>query len=175
MESDFSAQEEQWKKEKTELVQGLRDSRQWYNFIFSDTELLEQFDDLKHNIGQFVNSYVASVPNVTQLELDETWEALPRSATDLLNHPYHFLHVFEAYIWERLMAVVFKRDSRAWAGSLGQDFVNVSNSVQGQSHHVQFCAGRRFSCLRIPRCDLRGTMILSCQTSTLGVQAHPTF
>lgn len=93
MESDFSAQEEQWKKEKTELVQGLRDSRQRYNFIFSDTELLEQFDDLTHNIGQFVNSYVASVPNVTQLELDETWEALPRSATDLLNHPYHFLHV----------------------------------------------------------------------------------
>lgn len=107
----------------TRLQLQLQDSQpqsQRYNFKVSDEKVKQDFANLQSKIRQFVDNYTRPVHNATDQELQIGWPNWSLELREFLSSPLLCHLVFEGYIWEYLLARVFKPWSKIWVGNLGR-------------------------------------------------------
>lgn len=118
-----------------DLLQQVRESQglsQRYNFRLSDEEIVDEWQNLRHMIRQFVDKYTRPV-EVPQAQLNSTLRMMSPLMSKLLASSLHFAFAFEAYVWECMSLTVFDPFSLVWAGELGRTFSKLSWRVEGEN------------------------------------------
>lgn len=135
LQAEFDSHIAQHSKDLNDLLQQLRESQglsQRYNFRLSDQEIVDEWQNLRHMIRQFVNKYTRPI-QVPESPLNSMLQALSPLIPKLLDSPLHFAFAFEAYVWEWMSLTVFNPTSLVWAGELGRSFNELSLGVEGEN------------------------------------------
>lgn len=135
LQTDAESQAMQHNEAMKDLLQQVRDSHglsQRHNFKASDEEIIDDWGNLQHKIGQFVDKYTRTIP-VPEQQLDRSWVALSPNIPDLVASPLSSAFAFEAYLWDWLVMAVFNPDSLVWAGNMGRSLDSLSSKVEGEA------------------------------------------
>lgn len=131
LQTDLEAQEDERNRAVGSLQSKLHATRQRYSYKVSDEKIKEDFDNLESNIRQFVDNYTQPVLNVTDQELNIVWPDWSPELRKCLASPLLYNLVFEAYIWEYLLARLFGENSQVWAGDLGRSLEETLRMAAG--------------------------------------------
>lgn len=135
LQAEFDSHIAQHHEDINDLLQQVRESQglsQRYNFRVSDEEIIDEWQNLRHKVRQFVDKYTRPI-QVPKTQLSERWTVLSPFISKLLTSPLSSAFAFEAYLWEWMTLNVLDPFSLAWAGELGRNFTGLSWKIEGEA------------------------------------------
>lgn len=119
------------RKVKESLQQGQR-----YNYEQPDEKTKADFANLESTIRQFVDKYARPVFDAPEQELETVWPNWSPNLRNFLASPLLCTQVFEAYVWECLVARIFAPESAIWAGELGRSLEKTLKMAAGNYAYI---------------------------------------
>lgn len=96
-----------------------------------DEKTKAYFTSLESKIRQFVNRYARPVLKAPEQELKTVWPNWSPELPNFLATPLLCNQVFEAYVWECLVARVFALESAIWTSELGRSLEKTLSMAAG--------------------------------------------